>query len=310
MHSPAWLGDASLVVLSLLVQGIPFLLLGSLLGAFVSIFAPWGALLRSWPRHPILSAITGAFFGFMVPACDCAAVPVVRRLVKKGVPLSAAIAYLLAAPELNPICLLSTYFAYHLSSPWRMLALRAGGSFVVAVVVGVAASFISPSRILRAQVLMGTGEGNEAVPWMEVPPAIGVLRRKAATILAAGVSDFIDISALYVLGVLCTAAVQTFLPLGKMVAAKGAFGIPMSMALAFLLSLCSAADAFIVNAFGILGLAGQLAFLWLGPVYNLRVLFLYRNILRIPAIIGLGILLIVVIGGQAFVLAEFNVLAR
>jgi uncharacterized membrane protein YraQ (UPF0718 family) len=307
MHSPAWLGDASLVVISLLVQGIPFLLLGSLFGALVSIFTPWSVLLRSWPRHPVLSAVVGAVFGLFIPACDCAAVPVVRRLVKKGVPLSAAIAYLLAAPELNPICLLGTYFAYHSSSPWQMVALRAGGSFVVAVVVGVAASFISPSRILRAQVLMGAGGGNEAMPWMEVPPDVGILRRQAATILAASVSEFIDISALYVLGALCTAAVQTFLPLGKMVAANGAFGIPMSMTLAFLFSLCSAADAFVVNAFGILGLAGQLAFLWLGPVYNLRVLFLYRNILRIPAIIGLGLLLIVLIGGQAFALAEFKV---
>jgi len=309
MHAPAWLGDASLVVLSLLVQGIPFLLLGSLLGAVVSTFAPWSALLRRWPRHPVLSAIAGALFGFFIPACDCAAVPVARRFLRKGIPLPAAMAYLLAAPELNPVCLLATYFAYHLGSPWRMVALRAGGSLLVAVVTGVVAGFVSPGRILRAQVLMGSGGENETVPWMEVPPRSSGPRRQTATVLAGSVSDFIDVSALYVLGAICTAVVQAFLPLGRMAAAHGALGIPVSMTLAFLLSLCSAADAFVVNAFGVLGLAGQLAFLWLGPIYNLRVLFLYRNILQIPAIIGLGIVLVLVIGGQAFALTVFRAFA-
>lgn len=296
MHAPAWLGDTSLIVVSLLVQGIPFLLIGSLLGAFISSQAPWATLLRAWPRQPVLSAMTGALLALFVPACDCAAVPVARRLIKKGVPLSAAISYLLAAPSLNPICLLSTYFAFHLASPWRMVALRAGGSFLIAVTVGLLVSLVSPSRLLRAQVLTGTREETESLLWTQVASPAGSVQRQPAAILAAGVADFLDVAALYVLGAIISALLQTLLPLGTIVAAHGVLHVPAAMTLAFLLSLCSAADAFVVNAFGALGLAGQLAFLWLGPIYNLRVLFLYRGILRGPAIAALGISIVLIIG--------------
>lgn len=306
LHPPAWVGDASLILLSLLVQGIPFLLVGALVAGGITAWMPMTPLIRGWPKHPALSAFCGACFALSLPACDCAVVPVVRRLVRKGAPLSASVAYLLAAPSLNPICLVSTWFAFRLGSPWHLLAWRAGGSLFLAVAVGMIASRFSPRFILKGEVLLSSTAEAEAMPWMQFKPMPGLIQHRCATALAVGLNDFLSVSTLYVLGALSSALLQTFLPMGKMLATRGALGVPMALLLAFLLSLCSSADAFVVNAFGALGLAGQLAFLWLGPIYNLRVLFLYRSLFHYRAIFSLGLILVLLIGGLAFVVSELG----
>lgn len=304
--APPWIGDASIILLSLLVQGIPFLLLGALLGGFVAAWTPLAALIRVWPKHPLLSALAGAFFALFIPSCDCAVVPIVRRLIRKGIPLSAGIAYLLAAPVLNPICILSTYLAFRFGTPWHMLALREGGSLILAVIMGIVASRLPPAFILRSSVLLSAATESKPIPWMEMASR-GGFPRPFAPFLAMGLSDFLNVSGLYVLGALCSALLQTFLPLGKMLALHAGLGVPAAMLLAFLLSQCSSADAFVVNGFGALGLAGQFAFLWLGPVYNVRILFLYRGIFQYRAIFLLGMALWMLIGCMTLLLIKLGV---
>jgi uncharacterized membrane protein YraQ (UPF0718 family) len=296
---PAWIGDASLILISLLVQGIPFLLLGAFLGSIISGGLPVADWLRRWPKHPLLSALSGASCAIFVPACDCAVIPLVRRMIRKGAPLSAGVAYLIAAPSLNPICLLSTWLAFRFGSPWHMVAWRAGGSLFLAVVTGIVASRFSPAGLLKADVLFRAGPDVESAPWMQIKPSAGAGERRFGGMVAAGLTDFLNVSTLYVLGATFSALLQVALPFGKLFAPHTALGIPAAMLLAFLFSLCSSADAFVVNAFGSLGLAGQLAFLWLGPVYNLRTLFLYRGIFHYRAIAGLGLVLVLTVGLMA-----------
>jgi len=301
----AWIGDASLVLISLLVQGIPFLLLGAFLGAVFGVWLPVTVWLRRWPRHAGLSAITGACCAIFVPACDCAVVPLVRRLIRKGAPLSAGIAYLIAAPSLNPICLVSTWLAFRAGSPWQMVGLRAGGTLLLAAATGIVASRFAPERILKAYILFRAGPEVETAPWMELKPA-GAVRQKLGSVIGAGLTDFLNVSTLYVLGATCSALLQTFLPLGKLFAPRTALGVPAAMLLAFLFSLCSSADAFVVNAFGSLGVGGQLAFMWLGPVYNLRILFLYRSLFQYRAIVGLGVFVVFLVGLMALVIMKLH----
>jgi uncharacterized protein len=299
IHPPDWLGDASLILVSLLVQGIPFLLLGAFAGGLVSGGMPLANGLRRWPRNAAISALGGAICALAVPACDCAVVPIVRRLIRKGAPLSASLAYLIAAPSLNPICLLSTWLAFRLGAPWHMVALRGGGSLLIAVLTGIIASRFSPATLLKADVLFRATPEVDSMPWMQLKPTARPGQRRVGTILAAGLTDFLNVSTLYVIGAMCSALLQVFLPLGKMFGAHTKVGIPAAMLLAFLFSLCSSADAFVVNAFGSLGVAGQLAFLWLGPAYNLRILFLYRSLFQYRAILALGLLIFVLVALMA-----------
>ena len=306
IHPPAWFGDASLILISLLVQGIPFLLLGAFAGGLVSGWMPLANLLRRWPRNAAVSAFCGAVCALVVPACDCAVVPIVRRLIRKGAPLSASIAYLMAAPSLNPICLISTWLAFRFGSPWHMVALRAGGSLLLAVMTGIIASRFSPATLLKADVLFRATPEVDTMPWMQIKPSSGPVAQRVGGIMAAGLTDFLNVSTLYVLGAMCSALLQTFLPLGKMFGSHTTLGIPAAMLLAFLFSLCSSADAFVVNAFGSLGLAGQLAFLWLGPAYNLRILFLYRSLFHYSAILALGLLTFVIVALMALAVMKLG----
>ena len=223
---PAWVGDTSLLFLSLLVQGLPFLLIGALLGAVVTALVPLQAVLGRWPRQPFLSAFCGACCGLVLPACDCAVVPLVRRLIQRSVPLSAGVSYLLAAPVLNPLCLISTYLAFRLQHPWQMVALRAGGSLLIAVIIGMFAGLLPRERLLRGEVLLHTDA--ERTAWMR-PRA---QRSRFATAVGVGVNDFLNVATLYAVGGLISALIQVFLPLGKWPHGYGAAAVPLAMLLA------------------------------------------------------------------------------
>lgn len=296
---PNWLSDAALIFVSLFVQGIPFLLAGALLGAVLSAFVPLNVLSQRWPRSPILSALCGALFAVFFPSCDCAVVPVVRRLLQKGIPVSAGVAYLLAAPCLNPICLVSTYLAYRYRNPWMMMAFRAGGSLLIAVIIGALSSKLSLAHLFKGEVLLPGSEGAPS-SWIQINPKLGPFARKCAQVLAMAGSDFLNVTTLYIVGSLCSSLLQSAFPLWTQIAASGTFTVPAGMAMAFALSMCSSADAFIANSFSSLPLNGQLAFMWIGPIFNFRSLFVYRTAFQYRAIAGLGLISMILVYLMAF----------
>ncbi|HBY77222.1 MAG TPA: hypothetical protein DEG47_09540, partial [Cyanobacteria bacterium UBA11148] len=106
------LNNAFTLFLSLLVEAMPFLLLGVLLSSLLLLFIDERTLVNIMPRNPLLGAIVGSCVGFLFPVCECGNVPVARRLLLQGVPAPVAIGFLLAAPTINPIVILSTYIAF------------------------------------------------------------------------------------------------------------------------------------------------------------------------------------------------------
>ncbi len=121
------------VFLSIFVEAIPYLLLGTLASGLVEVFMDRDQMSKWVSRKPVPAALTGALMGMIFPVCECGVIPLTRRLFYKGLPLSAGISFLLAAPVLNPIVVLSTAAAFG----WgQMLAWRMGISLVIAVVVG------------------------------------------------------------------------------------------------------------------------------------------------------------------------------
>jgi uncharacterized protein len=286
---PLWLNEAALIFVSLFVQGLPFLLGGALLGAVLSSVIPFSAVLQRWPKSAFWSSVAGAGFAAFLPACDCAAVPMVRRLLTKGLPASAAISYLLAAPGLNPICLVSTYLAYRSHEPWTVVGWRVGGSFFLAVFIGWIASRLPLASLFKGETLLSTGS-NAPESWVKINPRLGRWGKKGAEIILMAGTDFLSVSIFYILGALFSSLLQSAWPLAMQVASQPDFSVSAALFLAFTLSLCSSADAFIVSSFTALPLKGELAFLWFGPIFNLRMLFIYRTIFQYRAILGLGLL--------------------
>ncbi len=120
--------------LSLLVEAIPFLLLGVLFSSLLLWFVDEQKLLSYIPPHPLLGAFVGSLVGFLFPVCECGNVPVARRLLLQGVPSSVAIGFLFAAPTINPIVIWSTWTAFR-DQP-EIVILRVLFSLTIATLLG------------------------------------------------------------------------------------------------------------------------------------------------------------------------------
>jgi len=89
--------------LGIFIEAAPFLLLGTAVSGLLEVFVSREDIIRVIPRHPVAAPVVGALMGFAFPVCECGVVPVTRRLFTKGLPMSAGVAFLLAAPVMNPI---------------------------------------------------------------------------------------------------------------------------------------------------------------------------------------------------------------
>ncbi len=127
------LNSAFTLFFSLLVEALPFLLLGVLLSSFLLLFIDERKLINILPKNPVLGAIFGSCAGFLFPVCECGNVPVARRLLSQGAPAPVAIGFLLAAPTINPIVIWSTWEAFR-GQP-EIVVLRVFFSLAIAIFV-------------------------------------------------------------------------------------------------------------------------------------------------------------------------------
>lgn len=150
---------------SLLVEAMPFLLIGVLLSSSLIFFLDETTIINKLPKNPLLGAIIGSMFGFFFPVCECGNVPVARRFLLKGLPTSVAVSFLLAAPTINPVVLWSTHVAF--SGQPQIVWLRMGFSLIIAITMGCIFSLQKDARPLlkpllakRLTALMAEKESN------------------------------------------------------------------------------------------------------------------------------------------------------
>jgi hypothetical protein len=128
------LNSAFTLFLSLLVEAVPFLLLGVLFSGLLLFFVDERKLVRLMPKNPFWGALVGSCIGFLFPVCECGNVPVARRLLMQGVPSPVAIGFLLAAPTINPIVFWATWTAFR-DQP-EIVFMRVGFSLAIATIIG------------------------------------------------------------------------------------------------------------------------------------------------------------------------------
>jgi uncharacterized membrane protein YraQ (UPF0718 family) len=241
-------------------------------------------------------------------------VPVIRRLVKKGLPVSCALTYMLAAPIVNPITALSTWKAFQGQNAAMMTSSRMLLGFLIAVAVGLIVSRISISAVLKPQ-LVESLEEPEKDPshahhhdhegccghdhgHAHPPMASGDGRLVAA--FRSALKDFIDVGVYFSIGVSITALFNTGIAPGAEWLdglAGSTVGAPAAlMLLAFVLSLCSTSDAFIAATLDKFSWGAKLAFLTFGPMMDVKLLFLYQTVMRRRFIASLAIGLFLAIG--------------
>jgi len=258
--------------------------MGALVSAVIEVYVPvrWFAKVASLPVPVQLPA--AAFGGFAFPVCECGSVPVARRLIAKGMHPSAGLAFMLASPILNPIVLVSTAVAYGgRGVATEMVLGRAGLGLILALAAGWAIGGEGAKDLLRPR--------PDDLPAAHPDPSQSPEPRFSSFTghLAA---DFFFMGRFVVLGGAIAGLLQTAIPQSIVsgVAQTPIIGALALMGLAFVLSLCSEADAFVAVSFVQFPLGSQLAFLVFGPVVDAKLVLLYgatfrrRFVLRLTAI--------------------------
>ncbi|HEY2765399.1 MAG TPA: permease [Pseudonocardiaceae bacterium] len=248
------------VFVAVCVQAMPFLVLGVLVSGLIAAFVSPAALRRALPRRTAAAVPVAGAAGMMLPGCECASVPVARRLMQQSVPPAAALTFLLAAPAVNPVVLVSTAVAFP-GEP-RMVAARFLGSLGTAVVMGwLWARFARPGWIAE-----------RALHRPQRDPGRGCW----AVFTETARHDLVSSGGFLVLGGLTAAALNVLVPTSVMASLAGhlLLGVLVMALLAVVLALCSEADAFVVASLSMLPLLPRLVFLVVGPVVDVKLIAL------------------------------------
>jgi uncharacterized membrane protein YraQ (UPF0718 family) len=292
--SPA--GDFWFSFLAILLEGLPFILAGSLVSGAIDAWLPSSLMDRMLPKGRGLAIIISGLLGLIFPVCECAIVPVIARLVRKGLPVGCAMTYMLASPIVNPITALSTWAAFQGREPEMMLLARLGVGFVIAVAAGLVLSRLPVDALLRGHVLADVkrvASRKEApVAAAEPPPAgTGILRMMRAT-----QRDFLDVALYFIIGVAIAALLQTQMLYkpdlqGGIQSLAGNYWLaaPVLMVVAFVLSLCSTTDAFVIAQDSVFPATAKLAFLTFGPMFDMKLILLYSTVLKPRVVLWLGL---------------------
>ena len=298
------LPDFQYAFLSILLEGMPFLLAGAIFSGILEEFLPQSLMTRLLPKNPRAAVIASGFLGLIFPVCECGIVPVVRRLMRKGLPVSCGVTYMLAAPIVNPLVILSTLAAFRGQGAIEMATLRFTLGLTVAILAGWIVTYFSPASILRNEVLNPYGEDHDH---NHGDPTRSLLDR-LQNVANVAIRDFLDVAVYFVIGAgaasLFSTAVsqEIILPL----ASNPVLSIASLMGLASVLSVCSTTDAFIAATLTTFPMAAKLAFLVFGPMLDFKLLFLYGAAFSKRFILCLAIGLFVVIGVLCWRISTLN----
>jgi hypothetical protein len=267
--------------LGIFIEAVAFLLLGALLSGIIGVFVSNDTLARLMPRNPVLAIIAGSMLGFLFPVCECGVIPVTKRLYQKGLPVSVGIAFLLAAPVMNPIVFASTYAAFG----WGPVLIgRYVITWIMAVTLGLLFSLQThPQRIVRPEALAAIAGGS-------VGASVGGEKQKRVALipglrqaLKLASDDFFEMGRYLIIGALLAALMQTFITQEtlKSLATNPVNSVLVMAALAFILSVCSTVDAFLALAFARAFPAGSiLTFLTFGPMVDIKSAMMYMGVFK------------------------------
>lgn len=246
-------GTWATLSLAIVIQALPFLVLGVVVSGLIAAFLPKDALARVTPRSPFLAVPTACAAGMILPGCECASVPVSQSLMRRGLSQAAALAFLLAAPAINPIVLVATAVAFQ-GNPMMVWARLVASSLAV-IVIG------------WTWIVVGRST------WMREPGGHEHAGLRRATVFReTATHDLLQAGGFLVVGAMVAALMKVAVTPGILTTlARQPWLALLAMAvLAILLSLCSEADAFVISSLTQVSPTAQLVFLVVGPMVDVK----------------------------------------
>ncbi len=309
-----WQQSFATYVHAIVLEAFPYLLLGALLAGLIEWILPADFLPRFAKRLGPLGLPATIALAPLTPVCECGVVPIARSLLAKGLPLPHTVAYLLAAPIMNPTVVLTTWLAFQ---DWRYPVFRVLGAVVVACAVGALVAKLGAPRVLLASLmpetvvptfggmLKGAVGGARVTPLRQGVQAVrtalplvqrGSLRQRVGGLATQVLDHFLDMAGYFLVGVFIAAAMKTFLGSHLDALGTGTFSGPLTMmGTAFVLSLCAEADAFVAAGFTEFTLPAKIAFLVFGPMFDIKLLLMYRQVFRGRFIVLLSLSLLLLV---------------
>ena len=250
----------STTFIAICVQATPFLVLGVLVSGAIAAFVPDSFFTRALPRNSTLAVPVAGLSGIALPGCECGSVPIADRLMARGVNPSAALAFLLSAPAVNPIVLVATAVAF--ASEPRMVWARLIAGLLTAIVVGLIWDRIGRPEWLR--------------PRVADRPESSDTQNRFAVFLSTVRSDFTQVAGFLVVGAAAAATLNVLVNRDWMehIGSSLLLTVLLMALLAFVLALCSEADAFVAYSFAAIPMVGKLVFLTVGPAVDIKLVAL------------------------------------
>ncbi|GAB1787004.1 permease [Priestia aryabhattai] len=245
------------IFISILIEALPFILLGVIISGIIQIFVTDEMMAKAIPKNKFGAIVLASVIGALFPACECGIVPITRRLMAKGVPLYAAIPFMLTGPIINPVVLFATFVAF--GNDWKIMIERGVVSFLVSLIVGLILAFQFKTPQVKNEIHVHTASKK--------------MSEKIGDALKHTIDEFFSVGKFVIIGGLIAAAMQTYVKTSTLIALG--HGVVSSnvvmMGLSYILSLCSSADAFIASSFrSTFNDSAIIAFLVFGPMFDIK----------------------------------------
>jgi uncharacterized membrane protein YraQ (UPF0718 family) len=294
------------IFLSIILEAIPFIIIGVFISSLIQVFISEETIAKIIPKNKVVGIFIAGIVGIVFPVCDCAIVPIVRRLLKKGMPMYIGVTFMLSVPIINPVVLVSTYYAFLNSS--HMVLLRGGIGAFSAMLIGFIVSKLEPAenvktnrRVTRQNLCnrwiytlnksnkklqphyysvdetydrydddaqCSCGRNHKRRPGEKV-----TFTGSMVEILDHTSAELKDVGKFVIAGAFLSSLMQVALPRKYMltIGNNSVTSILVMIALAFLLSVCSETDAFIARTFvGQFTSGSIMAFLIFGPMVDIK----------------------------------------
>lgn len=245
------------IFISILIEALPFILLGVIISGIIQIFVTDEMMAKAIPKNKFGAIVLASVIGALFPACECGIVPITRRLMAKGVPLYAAIPFMLTGPIINPVVLFATFVAF--GNDWKIMIERGVVAFLVSLIVGLILAFQFKTPQVKNEIHVHTVSKK--------------MSEKIGDALKHTIDEFFSVGKFVIIGGLIAAAMQTYVKTSTLIALG--HGVVSSnvvmMGLSYILSLCSSADAFIASSFrSTFNDSAIIAFLVFGPMFDIK----------------------------------------
>jgi uncharacterized protein len=282
------------VFISIVLEALPFILLGVAVSSILQIFVTEDMVRRYTPRNPAAGILFACVLGLLFPVCECGMIPVIRRLMHKGMPAYMAVVFILAGPVLNPITFASTYIAFH-DQPEVAYA-RMGLAFAAAAAVGFLLYRFMRKDPLRHSLAAGDTRHSHRQG--------GLL----TGILGHSSEEFFEMGKYLILGAGITAFIQTSIGDSLYSMGQGGLSSHLFMAgLAYVLSLCSTSDAFVAASFSTqFSKSSLLTFLVLGPMIDFKGTLMLLSVFKSRFVLRLSLLTALVVVAGAILTGQLS----